>query len=242
MNTKIKYFLADTAKSLYSLVALAILITVLAQPIEVKGAENGLEAQSDVFEQYFTDTESMQTNSYFSAPARQASQLTGVAGKQEKLIAGKTLSPCGRSPEGGRPMRFICESNERIVKNVFILPSEPPVKPDKVVEVVMTAYTSTPDQTDDSPFIAASGKRVYDGMLAANWLPFGTQVKIPELYGDKIFTVDDRMNRRYGYGRMDIWLDATKTEARKFGVKRLTVEVYYQDKTEKKVEKLVLAR
>ncbi|MFA5127705.1 MAG: hypothetical protein WC457_01725 [Patescibacteria group bacterium] len=100
-------------------------------------------------------------------------------------------------------------------------------KPDKVVNVVMTAYTSTPDQTDDTPDIAASGKHVYDGMLAANWLPMGTKVKIPELYGDKIFTIDDRMNKRYGYGRMDIWLDTTKAEARKFGVKRLTVEIYY---------------
>lgn len=103
-------------------------------------------------------------------------------------------------------------------------------QPDKVVKAVITAYTSTPDQTDDSPFIAATGKRVYDGMIAANWLPFGTKIKIPALYGDKIFTVDDRMNARYGYGRMDIWLDTTKTEARKFGVKRVEVEVYYVEK------------
>jgi len=102
-------------------------------------------------------------------------------------------------------------------------------KPDKVVNAVITAYTSTPDQTDDSPFIAATGKHVYDGMIAANWLPFGTKIKIPSLYGDKVFTVDDRMNKRYGYGRMDIWFDATKNEARKFGVKRVEVEVYYQD-------------
>ena len=91
-----------------------------------------------------------------------------------------------------------------VVSDVVEVPEE---KPDKVVNVVMTAYTSTPDQTDDSPFIAASGKHVYDGMLAANWLPFGTKIKIPELYGDKIFTIDDRMNKRYGYGRMDIWLE-----------------------------------
>lgn len=103
-------------------------------------------------------------------------------------------------------------------------------KPDKKVNAVITAYTSTPDQTDDSPFIAATGKRVYDGMIAANWLPFGTKVKIPELYGDKIFTVDDRMNKRYGYGRMDIWLDATRAEAMKFGVKRVVVEVFYKKK------------
>lgn len=100
----------------------------------------------------------------------------------------------------------------------------------KKVRAVITAYTSTVDQTDDDPFVAASGKRVYDGMIAANWLPFGTQIKIPSLYGDKIFTVDDRMNSRYGYGRLDVWLDASKTEAKKFGVKRVEVEVYYPEK------------
>lgn len=104
------------------------------------------------------------------------------------------------------------------------------VYPDKVVKAVITAYTSTPDQTDSTPDIAATGKHVYDGMIAANWLPFGTKVKIPALYGDKIFTVDDRMNKRYGYGRMDIWLDATKAEARQFGVKRVEVEVFYPQK------------
>lgn len=100
--------------------------------------------------------------------------------------------------------------------------------PSTIVRAVITAYTSTPDQTDDSPFITASGKRVYDGMIAANWLPFGTQIKIPTIYGDKVFTVDDRMNPRYGHGRMDIWLDAPRDEAIKFGVRVAEVEVYYQ--------------
>lgn len=99
--------------------------------------------------------------------------------------------------------------------------------PDKKLTAVITAYTSTVDQCDDDPFIAASGKHVYDGMIAANFLPLGTKIKIPALYGDKVFTVDDRMNARYGYGRMDIWLDTTKAEARKFGVKRVEVEIYY---------------
>jgi hypothetical protein len=112
-----------------------------------------------------------------------------------------------------------------------------PVKPDKIVFTVMSAYTSTPDQTDDSPFIAASGKRVYDGMVAANWLPFGTKIKIPELYGDKIFTVDDRMNKRYGFGRMDIWLDTSRAEAMKFGVKRFNIEIYYDHPEDKVLAK-----
>ncbi len=108
--------------------------------------------------------------------------------------------------------------------------------PNKVVKTVLTAYSSTPDQTDDDPFIAASGKRVYDGMIAANWLPMGTKIKIPSLYGEKIFTVDDRMNARYGYGRMDIWMDAPRAQVRKFGVKRAVVEVYLIEKSVKVVK------
>ncbi|TAN34229.1 hypothetical protein EPN28_00035 [Patescibacteria group bacterium] len=103
-------------------------------------------------------------------------------------------------------------------------------KPDRVVRAVITAYTSSVEETDSDPFTAASGKKVYDGMLAANWLPFGTKIKIPSLYGDKVFTVHDRMNARYGYGRLDIWLNTSRAEARKFGVKRVAVEVYYLEK------------
>lgn len=102
--------------------------------------------------------------------------------------------------------------------------------PDKKILAVITAYSSTVDQCDDDPFVAASGKRVYDGMIAANFLPFGTKIKIPSLYGDKIFTVDDRMNARYGYGRMDIWMDAPRSEVNAFGVKRVEIEVYYTEK------------
>ncbi|OGH92021.1 MAG: hypothetical protein A2534_01460 [Candidatus Magasanikbacteria bacterium RIFOXYD2_FULL_39_9] len=108
--------------------------------------------------------------------------------------------------------------------------------PDKVLDAVITAYTSTPGQTDDTPFIAASGKRVHDGMIAANGLPFGTQIVIPELYGDKVFVVEDRMNRRYGLGRMDIWLDTTRAEAMKFGVKRVEVLIFYPKKAVAKVK------
>lgn len=100
-------------------------------------------------------------------------------------------------------------------------------KPNLILDAVVTAYTSTPDQTDDTPFIAATGKRVYDGMIAANNLPFGTKIKLPELYGDKIFTVDDRMNSRYGLGRMDVWMDAPRQEAMQFGIKRVRAEVFY---------------
>jgi len=57
----------------------------------------------------------------------------------------------------------------------------------KRVKVVLTGYSSTFAQTDDTPFITANGTYVHDGIVANNGLPFGTQIKIPDIYGDKVF-------------------------------------------------------
>lgn len=89
--------------------------------------------------------------------------------------------------------------------------------------VAITAYSSTPEQTDDSPFIMANGKHVYDGAVAANFLPFGTLVRFPDLFGDKVFVVEDRMHKRFSK-RMDIWMPKT-SDARVFGLKRSRVEI-----------------
>lgn len=94
----------------------------------------------------------------------------------------------------------------------------------RTIKVVVTAYSSTPDQTDDSPNITASNKQVRDGIIANNMLPFGTQVRIPELYGDKIFTVEDRMNRRKSNYHIDIWMP-DRESAINFGVKTVEIEV-----------------
>jgi len=81
--------------------------------------------------------------------------------------------------------------------------------------VTVTAYSSTEDQTDDSPFTTASNKQVTDGIVAANFLPFGTKLQIPKLFGDKVFVVEDRMHNRFG-DRVDIWF-ADRDTATKFG-------------------------
>jgi 3D (Asp-Asp-Asp) domain-containing protein len=89
--------------------------------------------------------------------------------------------------------------------------------------VPMTAYTSRPEETDDTPFITADGSHVRDGIVACNFLPFGTKVRIPSLFGDKVFEVHDRMNKRYPY-KMDIWM-ADYSEAIQFGVKYAHIEI-----------------
>lgn len=87
--------------------------------------------------------------------------------------------------------------------------------PVKMYEVKLTAYSSSPDETDDTPFTTASGGHVRDGVIAANFLPFGTKITIPEIFGNKVFVVEDRMNRRNVDG-VDIWMPS-KSKALRFG-------------------------
>ena len=86
-----------------------------------------------------------------------------------------------------------------------------------------TAYSSTFDQTDSTPFITASGTRVRDGIVACNFLRFGTRVRFPQLYGDKIFIVEDRMARKNSH-KIDIWF-ASRNQAKQFGIKQVKIEV-----------------
>ena len=88
---------------------------------------------------------------------------------------------------------------------------------------VITAYSSTVDQTNSEPFITASGEWVRDGIVAANFLPFGTKIRIPSVFGEKVFTVTDRMHPRNGE-KIDIWFPS-REEAIKFGVRRAEIEI-----------------
>lgn len=89
--------------------------------------------------------------------------------------------------------------------------------------ITITAYSSTPDQTDSTPFVTASGHLVEDGIVACNFLEFNTKIKLPELYGEKIFTVKDRMAKKNSH-KIDIWFPTTE-EAKNFGVKKTIVEI-----------------
>jgi len=97
-------------------------------------------------------------------------------------------------------------------------------KPKRVLWVLVTAYSSTPDQTDDTPFYTANGAHVSDSIVAANFLKFGTKVRFPDYFGDKEFSVEDRMNARFP-NHMDIWFP-TRAAAMAFGLRKLKVEIY----------------
>lgn len=89
--------------------------------------------------------------------------------------------------------------------------------------VPITAYSSTTDQTDNTPFTTARGTYVRDGIVAANFLPFGTKIKIPDLFGDKVFVVEDRMNRKHSY-KIDVWFP-DRQSALEFGIKTAKIQI-----------------
>jgi 3D (Asp-Asp-Asp) domain-containing protein len=90
--------------------------------------------------------------------------------------------------------------------------------------VLVTGYSSCPTETDDTPFITAAGTLVRDGVVANNFLPFGTKIRIPAIFGDKIFTVEDRLNWSKGNYLVDVWFE-NKEEALSFGVKKTYIEI-----------------
>ena len=121
-------------------------------------------------------------------------------------------------------------TNPAITVEQFVntLPESADRAPRKTMRVTVTAYTSTVDQTDASPCITANGlnvcERDTEDIIAANFLPFGTRVKMPEYFGDRVFIVADRMNARYT-NRVDVWLK-DRNDAKQFGVRYLEIEIY----------------
>ena len=92
------------------------------------------------------------------------------------------------------------------------------------IKVVLTGYSSTVAQTDSTPFITANGTYVHDGIVANNGLPFGTEIRIPDIYGEKVFEVEDRMHWSKSDYHFDIWFP-TYEQAKNFGVKYAYVEI-----------------
>ena len=124
--------------------------------------------------------------------------------------------------EGWQPARLAMVEENSLLAISNPSNSEPQVT--RKIRVVVTGYSSTPAQTDDNPFITAAGTWVREGIIANNLLPFGTEIRIPELYGDRVFIVEDRMHWRKGYYHVDIWF-TSYGEAKNFGAKRTFIEV-----------------
>ena len=76
----------------------------------------------------------------------------------------------------------------------------------QVVEAEVSAYTSSEDETDDTPFITASGVRVRSGVVACpQKLEFSTEIEIEGL----VYICEDRLNKRYRDQEVyDVWMSS----------------------------------
>jgi 3D (Asp-Asp-Asp) domain-containing protein len=117
---------------------------------------------------------------------------------------------------------FVFFQNNSLYKiSSLEIPNE---KRSKIIIAVVTGYSSTYFETDETPHITASGEVVKDGIVANNFYPFGTRVKFPEIFGEKIFVVEDRMHPQKGKFHFDVWFPSY-SEAKNFGAKITSVEI-----------------
>jgi len=169
---------------------------------------------------------------YSAVLPTQAIALDGTIFKSEKpallaLSDIKLFAPVRIETKNGSCQLMLSQGSALISQaNPIINPENLCPSSAKVVnrkKVTVTAYSSTQDQTDSTPFVTALGTTVRDGIVASNFLGFGTKIRLPEIYGEKIFVVEDRM-ASWNNHKLDIWMPS-KNQAKEFGVKRLTLEI-----------------
>ena len=89
---------------------------------------------------------------------------------------------------------------------------------------IVTAYSSSPEETDGDPWTTASGKPVREGIVACSGkYPFGTKFLIE----GEVYECLDRLAPRYDH-RIDIW-KSSKLEALEYGKKELQVQLVEDD-------------
>ena len=98
------------------------------------------------------------------------------------------------------------------------LPARGEASAEKTIIKTVTAYNAEESQTDSSPEITASGKKVKEGYAAYNCAEFGTKIII----NGKEFEVQDRMAKKWGCERIDIFME-NHISAINFGIKTLPV-------------------
>ena len=120
---------------------------------------------------------------------------------------------------------YVNEKPELIINNTLPENNDWEVKSTSYHSI--TAYNSEVSQCDGDPCTTANGFNLcehgIEDSVAANFLPFGTKIRIPDLFDDRIFVVRDRMNKRYP-DYIDVWM-LDKQEAKKLGVRIAKIEI-----------------
>jgi 3D (Asp-Asp-Asp) domain-containing protein len=150
---------------------------------------------------------------FFERPRRRASMLPVALALGLGVLIG--MWACNRVYDA-----FIAPSVAHAA-TIEVAPAEES-EPVATVAGEVSAYTSSVDETDDTPFLTAAGTKTRRGVVACpSKYALGTVVQI----NGKEYVCEDRMNPRYrNTSHFDIWVP-TKAEAFKFGRQHLTVTI-----------------
>lgn len=89
------------------------------------------------------------------------------------------------------------------------------------ISILVTGYSSTPDQTWGNPFITASGTHVHKGTMACPpQYPFGTKIKIEKI---GTFVCEDRGGMIKG-NHFDMWFES-RIQALNWGKRIVSAEI-----------------
>lgn len=104
-----------------------------------------------------------------------------------------------------------CEINNSLLKFSFL-------------KVISTAYSPSKKECDNTPFITATGKKVFEGGIAVSKkleaiLPLDSQVWI----NGRSYEINDRMSKRWKDLRIDIFCFNRKN-ALKYGKKEVIIK------------------
>lgn len=155
--------------------------------------------------------------------------LLVVAVLATEFVFPKQIAQAARALEDVQVANAATKEQALAPKYVPVVKLDEPRQVEKVYHVVgstwmqVSAYNSLPGQTDGSPFITASSTFTRDGIVASNYFPIGTLIRFPDYSGDKVYRVEDRMNKRYNKV-VDIWMPE-KADAISFGRRSLRVEI-----------------
>jgi 3D (Asp-Asp-Asp) domain-containing protein len=152
-------------------------------------------------------------------------------GSQEKRLEQLASAPKNsKLPKAAADFKLVAKTSDFHIglledeQNANSTPISTPVQDIKGTErwVSMTAYNSEVGQTDNGPCTTANGFNVcehgIEDTVAANFLPFGAKIMIPDQFPGRVFIVRDRMARRFT-NRVDIWM-IKKSDALQFGVRQ----------------------
>ncbi len=105
----------------------------------------------------------------------------------------------------------------------------------KVIDSVsVSAYTASIEECGKDDGIGAYNIEVWPGTIACNFLPKGALVRIPEIFGDKIFIALDKMAVK-NFNNVDVFVNEKTIATHQIGRKSCSIEIVGEIKLNKKI-------